>query len=260
MSPTPGRHPNPVGPSASVPDALAFTPMPTAGKSNRVRPMPGLGREQLARRSRFACLRPTSPSTPGLMVALSMCLAVVGCGGTSQSSSSQSAPPRKFGGNAAPHKFGAPPGTREYRVHTELILDLGRGTKGSVTGVQGDCVNADGGFAFDTGGDGEKHDLWIDASVSVIPPCWNNPSWQHFDVNVSSPYKGKLASLRLQQQGGMAGRPYQLLCPGEGEGIKRHLACKENGPLSVTVYCTPPMLHTEGSCAPGANAQRRRRE
>jgi hypothetical protein len=202
-----------------------------------------------------------------LNVAFAVALAalVSGCGNQQQAPNRANRAPQGFqaqpqgkGPNSsqAGHKYGAKPGLREYRVHSELVLDLGKGTQGSVNGGTEKCVNGNGGFAFTTAGPPEKRDLWIDASESVFPPCYQNPSWQYFTINVSSPYKGKYADVYLGQ--GQAGQPYILRCSRPGEGVKSRLDCKQNGDKSVTIYCTPPLAVDQKPCASGAASTRSR--
>ncbi len=77
----------------------------------------------------------------------------------------------------------------------------------------------------------EKHDLWIDASTS-LPFCWQDTSYQYFDVNVTSPYQGKIGLYLGQNE---AGKPYALTCFGLGI----HLGCKQTGNTSATIFCIP---------------------
>jgi hypothetical protein len=130
----------------------------------------------------------------------------------------------------AAHKYGAKPGLREYRVHSDLVLNLGKGVTGSVNGNDyHKCVNANGGFAFTTASDEEKHDLWIDASTS-FPLCWQDASLQDFDVHVTSPYKAAYSGVLLFQD--QAGSAYHLECNGTPF---QGLACTKTGPLSAKI-------------------------
>ncbi len=133
------------------------------------------------------------------------------------------------------------PKVREYRVHSELTLDLGTGVSGSVNGTESfTCVNANGGFAFKTPKDQDVHDLWIDASESVIPPCFSVKSYQYFRVNVTGPYAGNVQVELAEEEDGKAGRSdYHLTCP---HSTAYHLACTQTGPLAAKITCVPEPL------------------
>jgi hypothetical protein len=170
-----------------------------------------------------------------------------GCGGESQDQATR--PPEGFQGPApskqqAAKKFGAKPGVSEYRVHSDLVLNLGKGVSGSVSAQDHfKCVNANGEFPFKTTTDDkEKHDLWIDASTSVIPPCFQDASYQYFDVNISAPYTGAL-SVRLGQE--QAGSEYSLKCPDRDSA---RVGCRQKGKLSVEITCIPPVVSSQPRC------------
>ena len=130
------------------------------------------------------------------------------------------------------------PGVKQYRVNSELTIDLGTGVQGGVAGTNTyKCVNDNGGFGFSTTTDQIKRDLWIDASESIIPPCITVKSYQYFDMMVASPYKGSIGLVLAEDENGKPARsPYQLKCT---NGSSYHLACKQTGPLSVTITCVP---------------------
>lgn len=175
----------------------------------------------------------------GLLAALA-----AGCGG-SKSASVESHSPTNSGPSKrqAEQKFGAKPGVTEYRVHADLNLNLGKGVSGSVNGSNSfKCVNGNGGFPFNTATDQEKHDLWIDASESVVPPCFQDASYQYFDVNIYGPYQGKLSNIRLGQD--QAGHPYTLQCGGDTGRV----GCREKGPLAIEITCIPPANPRDHPC------------
>ena len=132
----------------------------------------------------------------------------------------------------------------EYRINSDLTLDLGTGVSGSVNGESEKCVNSNGGFGYTTGSDQETHDYWIDVSESVIPPCFSSKSYSYFTVHVNSPYKGQVGLLLAEESDGKPGRSdYHLTCT---TGLAVHLACKQTGPLAATVTCVDSPY--QGAC------------
>jgi hypothetical protein len=168
-----------------------------------------------------------------LSAALALLLALIGVMVPTVASAHGSRP------TSAGHMLGASrPGSKEYRVSSELTIDLGTGVQGGVAGTNSfKCVNDNGGFGFSTTTDQIKRDLWIDASESIIPPCITVKSYQYFDMMVASPYKGSIGLVLAEDETGKPARsPYQLKCT---NGYSYHLACKQTGQLSVTITCVP---------------------
>lgn len=165
----------------------------------------------------------------GLMTSLPMVASAV------QPPDNSHADPNAFGGT---NKFGYVPGLGEYRVHSTVILDLGPGVSG---GVQRDpdvyrCVNANGEFPFRTTNSvPQVHDLWMDVSMSVVPPCFQSKSFAYFNVYVDSPYRGNFEiNFNEVEDGKPTQSPYMLTCL---DGVYYHLACHQNNDLSVTITC-----------------------
>jgi hypothetical protein len=138
----------------------------------------------------------------------------------------------------ASHTTATAPALKEYRVHSSLTLDLGSGVQGGVAATDVfKCVNANGEFPFRTTTDlPDKHDLWIDASESVIPACASALTYQTFHVYTTSPYDGfvDVSLHETMTEPGHSG-PYELSCTG---GSQSRLSCTKTGALDVTITCT----------------------